>query len=353
MHIEELVKGIKAPSYELGEKLQKRLDNLTKPRGSLGRLEEMAKLVGIIQGTLHPQIKRKVSFVVAGDHGVAEEGVSAYPQEVTRQMVLNFLRGGAGINVLARFAGSEVIVIDAGVKGEIDAESPNFRKRKIREGTDNFCKGPAMSREEAIESIETGIKVFEEEWEKGKIDLVGVGEMGIANTTSASAITSVITGETAEEVTSRGTGINDEKLKKKIAVVEKAINLNKPDPTDPIDILHKLGGFEIGVMTGIILASCYHRTPVLMDGFISTSSALLASLFSPHVKEYLIASHLSVEKGHKFQLEYLGKKPLLQLDLRLGEGTGAVLGMMIVEAGIRILEEMASFDSAGVYREKG
>ncbi len=346
--LEETVNRISPISSYLGKNLQNKLDNLTKPKGSLGRLEEMAKVVGMIKGSLTPIINRKVSFVFASDHGVVEEKVSAFPPEVTAQMVYNFLRGGAGINVLANLAGSEVIVVDIGVKEKIAAKNSKLKVKKINYGTKNMSRGPAMSREEAVKSVEAGIEVFEEENRKGKIDIVGIGDMGIGNTTASSAITACVTSVKVEDVTSKGTGIGEEMLKNKFAVIRKSLDINKPDSSDPIDILSKVGGFEIGGMAGVILSAAANNTPVILDGFISTAGALIAAKIAPESTQYMIASHQSVEKGHKVALNYLGKKPLLNLDLRLGEGTGAALAMILVEAGIRILNEMASFQEAKV-----
>jgi nicotinate-nucleotide--dimethylbenzimidazole phosphoribosyltransferase len=325
-----------------------RLDNLTKPKESLGRLEELAQKVVGITGKLTPKVKNKIVITMAADHGVAEEGVSAYPQEVTKQMVYNFIHGGAGINVLSNYIGAKVIVVDMGVKGELNISHPNFRVQKINQGTKNFLHEPAMSREQAVEAIERGMKVMEEEEE---VDIVGVGDMGIGNTTSASAIIAVISGEEVEKVTGRGTGIDDVTFSRKVEIIEKALSLHQPKPEDPIDVLSKVGGFEIGGIAGVVLQACSRRIPVVIDGFISTAGALLASKIEPKVKHYLIASHLSQEVGHKIMLKELNLTPLLDLNLRLGEGTGAVLGMGLVEAGVRIYNEMATFEEAGVSRK--
>jgi nicotinate-nucleotide--dimethylbenzimidazole phosphoribosyltransferase len=348
--LNDILNKIEKIDYSLAEKTQKRLDNLTKPLGSLGRLEEIAKQIVAITRNENPSIKNKVIFTLAGDHGVVEEGVSAYPKEVTPQMVYNFLRGGAGINVLARHIGARVIVVDMGVAEKIkmqNAKFKNFKDKKINFGTKNFTKGLAMTKDEAIRSIEVGIEVFEEEI-LNNIDITGTGDMGIGNTTPSSAIASVITGKPVEELTGRGTGIDDETFSKKIAVIKKAISVNKPNPKDAIDVLSKIGGFEIGGLAGIILAAAKSRVPVVIDGFISGAAALLAHQLEPKVKDYMIAAHCSVEKGHRLVLEYMGLKPLLDLDLRLGEGTGAALGISIVETSIKILTEMATFQSAGV-----
>jgi len=361
--LNETISRIERIDYSLAEKTQKRLDALTKPQASLGRLEELAKQIVEITKNENPSLKNKVIFTLAGDHGVVEEGVSAYPKEVTPQMVYNFLRGGAGINVLAMHVGARVIVVDMGVAEKINPPSPkgfgglsaetlvkadkNFKDKKINFGTKNFTKGPAMSKDEAIKSIEAGIDVFEEESKLG-IDIVGTGDMGIGNTTPSSAIASVITGRPVEDVTGRGTGIDDKSLSKKIAVIKQAISVNKPDGKDAIDVLSKVGGFEIGGIAGVIIACASRRVPVVIDGFISGAGALIAYQLEPKVKDYLIAAHCSVEKGHRLVLEYMGLKPLLDLDMRLGEGTGAALGMSIIEASIKILTEMATFQSADV-----
>lgn len=329
---------------------QKRLDNLTKPQGSLGRLEELAALVCGIKRNLKPQIENKVIFTLAADHMVAEEGVSAYPQEVTRQMIYNFIKGGAGINVIARHINAKVIVVDMGVRDEILNE--NIIIKKIANGSKNFTKGRAMTREQAIKSIVYGIELVEEEIKKETCDIVGTGDMGIANTTLSSAIVAAITKEDVEKVAGRGTGINDKILNNKINVIKKGLNLNKPNPEDPIDVLSKVGGFEIGGIAGVILGCAKNRIPVVIDGFISGAGALIAYKLNPLTKYYMIASHLSAEKGHKILLKYIGLKPLLNLNLRLGEGTGAALGINLVEVAVKILNEMATFEESNVSRAK-
>lgn len=352
--LKKVISGIEKINYSLAEKTQKRLDNLTKPQGSLGRLEELAKQVVEITRKDKPEFKNKVIFTFAADHGVTEEGISAYPKEVTAQMVYNFIRGGAGINVLAAHAGARVVVADLGVAEKIK----NFKDKKIGFGTKNFAKGPAMTKEEAVRSIESGMEIFLDEFsrnsgipsEAGKkgIDIVGIGEMGIGNTASASAISAVITGKAVKELTGRGTGIDDKTHSHKIEVIQKAIEVNRPDSKDGIDVLSKVGGFEIGGLAGVVLAAASKRVPVVIDGFISTAAALIAYVLEPKVKDYLIASHCSVEKGHKVILDYLGLKPILDLSLRLGEGTGAALAMHVIEGGVKILTEMATFEAAGV-----
>lgn len=323
-----------------------RLNSLTKPKGSLGRLEELAAQLVAIYENPFPEIKRKLSFVFACDHGVAEEGVSAFPKEVTAQMVYNFLRGGAGINVLARHAGAEVRVVDVGVEKDLGNLS-QLINCKVCFGTKNFVKERALEREEAIKSIEVGYELAKKALLEG-FNLFGIGDMGIANTTPSSAITAAITGKPVEEVTGRGTGINDEIYRKKIEVIKRALEKHQPNPSDPIDVLSKVGGAEIGACAGVILACAENKVPVVIDGFITGAGALIAYKINPLTKEYMIASHLSQEKGHKAQLEYLGLSPILDLNLRLGEGTGAALAFLIVEAALKIYKEMATFESANV-----
>jgi nicotinate-nucleotide--dimethylbenzimidazole phosphoribosyltransferase len=351
--MKETINRIKEVDYALGEKAQERLDNLTKPQGSLGRLEEFAKQVVAITGNEKPRFVNKVIFTMAGDHGIAEEGISAFPQEVTPQMVYNFIRGGAGINVLAKHVGARVIVVDMGVAVKIESsklKGKNFKDKKIAPGTKNMSRGPAMTKEEAIKSIEAGIDVFEEELGTG-VDIMGTGDMGIGNTTPSSAIAAAITGERVENVTGRGTGIDDKALAGKIEIIERALKINKPDPKDPIDILAKVGGFEIGGLVGVILAAASGKIPVVIDGFISGAAALVAFSLEPKIKDYMFAAHCSVERGHKIILDYIGLKPILDLNLRLGEGTGSALGINIIEAGIKILTQMATFQDAEVSQE--
>ncbi|GAB4115048.1 MAG: nicotinate-nucleotide--dimethylbenzimidazole phosphoribosyltransferase [Candidatus Caldatribacteriota bacterium] len=342
------IENIQPLDFELMRKARERLDLLTKPKGSLGRLEDFASQMVGISGNLFPPIDRKVILVMAGDHGVAGEGVSAYPQIVTFQMVNNFIRGGAAINVLARHIGAEVIVVDMGVAQDFPALEKGIIIKKIAKGTRNMAKGPAMSRNEAEQSIFAGIEVFENEFKKKKIDIIGLGEMGIANTTASSAIVACLTSSPVEEVTGSGTGIGQNQWAKKIKIIKQAIRVNSPDPGDPLDVLSKLGGFEIGGLVGCILAAASHHVPVVIDGFISGASALIAIKLAPKVRDYLFASHNSQEKGHQITLKQMGKVSMLDLSLRLGEGTGAALGINLIEAAIKILKEMATFAEAGV-----
>jgi nicotinate-nucleotide--dimethylbenzimidazole phosphoribosyltransferase len=346
--LNEYMSHIEPIDHSFGELAQARENTLTKPQGSLGRVEELAVTIASITRQPVPVLGRKTVFTFAGDHGVVEEGVSAFPQEVTPQMVANFIHNGAAVNVLARHAGADIIVADLGVAVDLDFDPSCFKNRKINTGTRNVCKGPAMTEDEAVRSIWAGIEIFEEEHEKEKITLAATGEMGIGNTTPATAILAVISGEPIEEITGRGTGIDYHGMIRKISAVKRAIDVNRPNPGDGLDILHKVGGYEIGGLAGVILAAARNRVPVLIDGFISTSAALIAQLLNPVSTQYMLAAHQSEERGHKKMLDILGKKPILDLGLRLGEGTGAALAMHIVEAAIRIINEMATFESAGV-----
>jgi len=344
--LERTMRQIKPLDMDAMRQARARQDTLTKPQGSLGRLEELSIQVAGITGQARPRIKDKVIVTMAGDHGVVAEGVSAYPSEVTVQMVYNFLRRGAGINVLARHIGARVVVVDMGVAGELEPH-PDLVNRKVAFGTRNMAQGFAMSRAQAIQAIEAGIEVVEQELAKG-MDIVGAGDMGIGNTTPSSAITAAITGAPVAELTGRGTGIDDEQLRHKIEVIERALELNQPNPDDPLDVLAKVGGFEIGGIAGVAIGAAAHRIPVVIDGFIAGAGALIAAGLAPQVKDYMIAAHCSVEIGHRLILDHLGLDPLLDLGLRLGEGTGAALGISIVEAAVKILDEMATFGEAGV-----
>lgn len=324
----------------------KRLNNLIKPKGSLGRLEEFAaKLVAIFEKPF-PEIKKKAILVFAGDHGVSEEGVSAFPKEVTYQIVYHFLKGTAAINVLARHAGADVWVTDVGVDYDF-GEIKGLINKKVVWGTKNFTKQPALTKEEAIKCITAGYEVANMAI-SSDYNLIGIGDMGISNTTPSSAITAVITGKSVEKVTGRGTGINNEVYQKKIQIIKKAIELHKPNPEDPIDVLSKVGGAEIGACAGAVLACAEKRIPVVIDGFITSAGALIAYKINPKVKEYMFASHCSYEIGHKAILEYIGLNPILNLNMRLGEGTGAALAMLIITAGLKIYKEMPTFEEAEV-----
>ncbi|MBP7527908.1 MAG: nicotinate-nucleotide--dimethylbenzimidazole phosphoribosyltransferase [Syntrophorhabdaceae bacterium] len=343
IHIEKVDRNLERLASE-------RLDSLTKPRGSLGRLEEFAQRIVAITGEkMPPLFAKKAIFTFAGDHGVVEEGVSLFPKEVTVQMVRNFLDGGAGINVLARHAGAEVVVVDIGVDHDFD-DVPGLIRRKVVRGTRNMRKEAAMSRQEASRTIRTGIELARQYADEG-YRLFGTGDMGIGNTTPSSAIASVMTGASPADVTGKGTGISDDSLRHKIAVIEDAIAVNKPDPSDPVGVLAKVGGAEIGGIAGLILGAASRRIPVVIDGLISTAGAIIACSIEPAVGDYMFAAHNSVEIGHGIMLRSMGLKPVLDMGLRLGEGTGAALAMSLIEAGLKIYREMATFDEAGVSKE--
>jgi nicotinate-nucleotide--dimethylbenzimidazole phosphoribosyltransferase len=323
-----------------------RQDDLTKPRGSLGRLEDLSvQVAGIMRNPL-PKIEQKVVVTMAGDHGVVAEGVSAYPQEVTPQMVMNFLEGGAAINVLTRHVDSRVVIVDMGVACDLPAH-PALIVKKVAYGTQNMAKGPAMTREQAEQAVLAGVEVVEAEVRKGA-QMFSTGDMGIGNTTPSAAIAAVILGRPAVEICGRGTGVDDAGLQRKIVAVEKAIQVNRPDPKDGLDVLAKVGGFEIGGLAGVILGAAANHCPVVVDGFISTAAALIAVTIAPEARNYIIAAHTSQELGHKLMMGYLGAEPLLDMRMRLGEGTGAALAMSLVEAACKILCEMATFGEAGV-----
>ena len=327
------------------EQARTRQQQLTKPPGSMGRLEEIAiQMAGITHQAL-PMIQRKADIIMAADHGVTAEGVSAYPSEVTPQMVLNFLHGGAAINALARQAGVEVVVVDIGVAEAI--QHPQLLSHKVMSGTANMAIGPAMTQAEAEAAITIGIDVATSLIQQG-VDLIATGEMGIGNTTASSAITAVLTGAPVALVTGRGTGLDDAQLAHKVATIERAIAFNQPNAKDPLDVLAKVGGLEIAGLVGVILASASKSVPVVIDGFISGAAALVAVRLMPAVRDYLFAGHVSVERGHHIILEQLKLSPILDLNLRLGEGTGAVLATMLIDSALRLHREMATFAEAGV-----
>jgi nicotinate-nucleotide--dimethylbenzimidazole phosphoribosyltransferase len=345
-NLSKLLDRIQAPHGTAGLETQRALDQLTKPPGSLGRLEELARRLAEISGRFPPQVAHAVIFALAADHGVAAEGVSAYPQIVTAQMVENLVRGGAAVNVLARHVGAKVVVVDMGVAAPLPAHA-GLLSRRIAPGTRNMAKQPAMTRDEAVAAIETGMGLVEAELGHG-LDLIGTGEMGIGNTTAASAVVAALTGAGAESVTGVGTGVDEEGRRRKVAVIERALATNRPDPTDGIDVLAKVGGFEIAGLCGVILAGAASRIPVVIDGFIAGAAALAAARIKPEARHYLLASHRSTEPGARFVLDALGLDPYLDLGMRLGEGTGAALCIGLAQAAVRILGEMATFKSAGV-----
>lgn len=327
---------------------RKRLEQLTMPYWALGRLMNLAEELAGMTRSVSPKVERKTIVTMAGDHGVVAEGVSAFPQEVTSQMVRNIVAGGAGVNALALQAGAEVVVVDMGVAsavGDLEA-SGKIISRRIAAGTRNMATGAAMSRDEAVRAVEAGIDIAV--LLGSSVDVFGTGEMGIGNTTPSSAIVSVLSGRSVADVTGRGTGINDAQKEHKIRVIEKSIQVNKPDKNDGIDVLAKVGGFEIGGIAGLILGAASLQKPVVVDGFISTAGALIAHALAPTSADYMIAAHRSVEKGHRVALDILSKTPLIDLDLRLGEGTGAALAMNFLDAAVRILTEVATFEEAMV-----
>jgi len=324
----------------LAEQVQRRLDRLTKPPGSLGRLEEIAMQYGLTRGTADLKLERKAMYVFCADHGVAVEGVSVYPAEVTRQMVRNFAAGGAAINVLCRQYGIDAFIVDVGVKGDPE---PGVIHRRIAPGTHNFLDEPAMTREQAGQAIEIGRDLA-----TAGYDIVGTGEMGIGNTTAAAAVVAAMTGRDPAAVVGRGTGIDDARWRHKVEVVRQALERRRPDPADPVGVLAAVGGFEIGAIAGLILGAAAARIAVVVDGFIATAGALLAEGIVPGVREGMFFAHRSAEAGHDVALEALGARPLLDLGMRLGEGTGAALAIGLIESAVRLYNEMATFDSAGV-----
>lgn len=326
---------------------RRRHSTLTKPEGALGLLEDVSIRLAGMFGDERPSIRGKTVIVAAADHGVTAQGVTGYPQEVTSQMVLNFLSGGAAVSVMANLLGVRQIVVDAGIAGPGLPRHPDLRSIRVGKGTGDISLGPAMSRDQGIRCVEAGMRLAVEVAREGS-HLIATGDMGIGNTTSSSAVTAAITGRPPEETTGTGTGRTPTELLHKTGVVRRALQVNDPDPSDPLDVLAKVGGFEIGVLVGVILGGAVMRCAVLLDGFISGASALLAQGLCDAARDYMIASHRSAEQGHKAVLSHMGLKPLLDFNMRLGEGTGAVLAMPIVEAAAACLSRMATFDQAGV-----
>ncbi|HEY7067309.1 MAG TPA: nicotinate-nucleotide--dimethylbenzimidazole phosphoribosyltransferase [Chloroflexota bacterium] len=320
---------------------------LTKPAGSLGRLEDLAVQIAGVQGRAVPRLADRAIVVMAADHGVAAEGVSAYPQAVTPQMVANFLAGGAAINALARQTGARLVVVDVGVAGELPAAGPRLRRASIAPGTANLARGPAMSRAQAEAAIGVGLAVIADEARHG-LDAVVLGDMGIANTTAGAALVAALCGQAPQAVVGRGTGIDDAAWRRKLAVVERALAVNRPDPRDPLGVLAALGGFEHAGLVGVALAAAARRAVVVVDGLAAAAAALVAVRLCPALRDYLVAGHASVEAGQRAALAALDRPPLLDLDLRLGEGTGGALALLLLDAAVRLHAEMATFDSAGV-----
>lgn len=341
------IEGLDEAAMSRASDRQKRL---TKPEGSLGVLEELSVKLAGITGRLDPPLSKRAVVVMAGDHGVAAENVSAYPPEVTPQMVMNFAAGGAAINVLARLVGCDVVVVDVGVAADLPA-SDRVLDRKVRPGTANMAEGPAMSAGEAEQAIGVGVDIATDLASQG-YGVIATGDMGIGNTAASAAIVATFTDTPVEQAVGRGTGVDDEGLRHKVSVIERALATNRPDPDEPLEVLAKVGGLEIAGITGLVLGAARAHVPVLVDGYISSAGALVAAKLAPSSVPFMIASHLSVEPGHRVALEALGLKPMLHMDMRLGEGTGAVLAMPVIEAAVRILNEMATFDEAGVSTQR-
>ena len=346
--LQQTIDAIRPQDHDARAKAKARLDQLIIPHWALGRLMDLAMDLAGMSGSMHPVVTRKTIVTMAGDHGVAAEGVSKYPQEVTPQMVGGFVAGKAGINALGRLVGARVVVVDMGVAADLSemAKSGKIVDKKVAMGTANMAKGPAMTREQAQRSVEAGIEVANDL--AASTDVFGTGDMGIANTTPSTAILAVLTGTPVPDITGRGTGIDDQMFTHKIAVVQRAIQINQPNATDPLDVLAKVGGFEIGGIAGLVLGAAKLRKPVVIDGFISTAGAMIACALAPNARDYIVAAHRSVEQGHRLMHTQMGKHPLLDLNLRLGEGTGAALAMNLVEAAVRILTEIATFEEASV-----
>ena len=349
--IAQIVDGIQGIDSGWIEKARERTIQLAIPPRALGRLHDIAEQCCAIQRTLEPAVRNKAVLVMAGDHGVAADGVSAFPQEVTGAMVQNFLAGGAGINAIGRHVNADVWVVDMGIIPEVDplavTGGERFKVRKVGKGTASFVKGPAMSRKQAEQAILTGFKLAAEQFQAG-VNIIGTGDMGIANTTPSAAIGAAITGAGLDDMVGRGTGVDDQGLARKKKVIADGLEINGPDPSDGVDILAKVGGFEIGGIAGLILAAAFYRRPVVIDGFISTAGALIAQAISPNAVEYMFAGHQSEEPGHRIMLRHLGLSPILDLGMRLGEGTGGAMAMSIIDGAVKVFNEVLTFEEAGV-----
>ena len=351
MNLTEIVNGIYPVDEEWIAKARERTAQLVMPTRALGRLHEISEQICGIQATLQPSINRKAVLVMAGDHGIVKEGVSAYPQEVTGAMVQTFLAGGAGINALCRQVDADVYVVDMGIIAVFEDDSILNNDRliihKIAPGTANFAHGPAMSLAETEQAVMLGFQEASKLFQDG-VEIVGTGDMGIGNTTPSAAIGAVICGTDLAEMVGRGTGVDNEGLARKQAVIRRGIEVNNPNPEDGLDVLSKLGGFEIGGIAGCVLAGAYHRRPVMIDGFISTAGALIAHAICPTVAQYLLAGHCSEEPGHRHMLDHLNLNPILDLGMRLGEGTGGAMAMSVVDGALRVFKEVMTFAEAGL-----
>ncbi|MFO8031941.1 MAG: nicotinate-nucleotide--dimethylbenzimidazole phosphoribosyltransferase [Desulfohalobiaceae bacterium] len=349
--LEDIVQAIQPLDEDLWQKAKEHSERLIMPPRALGRLHEIAERVCAIQGCLQPEVGKKTVLVFAGDHGVVQEGISAFPQVVSLEMIRCFLQGGAGINALSREVGAEVRVVDMGIIPDLDAEDlPGgelLQVCKQGRGTRNFALEPAMDREQARECILTGFRVASK-WIQSGTRLLGTGDMGIGNTTPAAAMGAVFTGCEPELMAGPGTGLEENGVQHKARVIEKVLRLHQPQARDALDVLSKVGGFEIGGIAGCILAGAYYRVPVVIDGFISTAGALLAQALQPRIREYMFAGHCSQESGHRIMLQHLDLEPILCLDMRLGEGTGGVLSMGIIQAAVRVFNEVFTFEQGGV-----
>ena len=351
MNLKEIIGSIQPLDRKWIEQAAERTAQLVMPTRALGRLHDVSERLCAIQKTLQPSIKRKAVLVMAGDHGVVEAGVSAYPQEVTGAMVQTFLAGGAGINAISRHVNAEVFVVDMGIIADLSGldmpGSDHLVTHKIAPGTADFTRGPSMTPEQAEKSIELGFQEASRLFQDG-VNILGTGDMGIGNTTPSAAIGAVLCGTGLDKMVGRGTGVDDEGLERKRNAVSKAIELNEPVVEDGLDVLAKVGGFEIGGIAGCVLAGAFHSRPVVIDGFISTAGALIAAALCPDVTDYIFAGHCSEESGHRFMLNHLNLDPLLDLGMRLGEGTGGALSMSIIEGAVSIFKEVLTFEEAGV-----
>ncbi|RCX10523.1 nicotinate-nucleotide-dimethylbenzimidazole phosphoribosyltransferase [Anaerobacterium chartisolvens] len=347
MLLQKALDSIEGLYEDMMLKAQLRLDSLTKPLGSLGRLEDIVKQLAGITGELYPSVNSKAVVVMCADNGVVEEGVAQTSKSVTAAVTRNFTKGFTAINVLARHSNAELVIVDIGVDDDLSLDG--ILDRKIRRGTRNIAKGPAMTRQEAVDAIEAGIGVVGELHGKG-IKLLGTGEMGIGNTTTSSAVASVLTGSSVDKMVGRGAGLSDEGLINKIRVVEQAIKLNRPDPDDPLEVLSKLGGLDIAGLVGCYIGAAAVRIPILVDGFISSAAALIAVKIKPEIRSFILPSHGSAEPGSRAVMDALGMEPLMSLGMRLGEGTGAALAFHIVDAAVAAYREMGTFDDANIHK---
>ncbi len=351
MNLTEIVNGIQPVDQEWIAKARERTAQLVMPTRALGRLHEISEQICGIQATLEPSIDRKAILVMAGDHGIVGEGVSAYPQEVTGAMVQTFLAGGAGINAICRHVSADVYVVDMGIIADFGDADLTDKDRliihKIAPGTANFAHGPAMSLQEAEKAVLLGFQEASKLFQQG-VEIIGTGDMGIGNTTPSAAIGVVLCGTDLAKMVGRGTGVDDDGLSRKQEAIRRGIKVNSPNPADGLDVLSKVGGFEIGAIAGCILAGAYHRRPVMIDGFISTAGALIAHAICPTVAEYLISGHCSEEPGHRHMLKHLKLNPILNLGMRLGEGTGGAMAMSIVDGALGVFKEVMTFAEAGV-----